>query len=340
MAKDEEERYSRQMRFAPIGREGQRKLGASRVLIVGMGALGAVLASHMVRSGVGHVRLADRDYVEMSNLQRQMLYDEDDAANGYPKAVAAERRLSRINSEVRVEGIVADVTAANVEQLMEDADAVMDGTDNFRTRLLLNDACFKRGIPFVYGGAVSSQGMSAVFVPGATCCLRCMLGSAPDGGGQTCDTVGVISPIVDIVASFQAAEALKLLTGAGEARRGSLLTLDIWRNQLLEMRLPEPKPDCPVCAQRRFPALEWEDGETTTLCGRETVQVRAARPFDLDGLARRLTPVCRVARNPFLLRAELPEGERLVLFPDGRALVQGTEDIVRAKSLFDRYIGG
>jgi len=335
------ERYSRQMRFAPIGAAGQEKLGASGVLIVGMGALGAVLANHMVRAGVGLVRFADRDYVEKSNLQRQMLYDEDDAAAGLPKAVAAERKLSRINSDVRLEPIVADVTAENVEPLLRGVDVVLDGTDNFRTRLLLNDACYKHGVPFVYGGAVSSQGMSAVFLPGETSCLRCLIGSDPDGGGQTCDTIGVISPIVDIVASFQAVEALKLLVGAADARRKSLLSLEIWRHQLFDMKLPPSKPDCPTCGARPgYPSLDVEESETTTLCGRDTVQVRSPKPFDLDRLAAALAPICAVERNPFLLRAALPEGERLVLFPDGRALVQGTEDIARAKSLFDRYIGG
>ncbi|WP_238392509.1 ThiF family adenylyltransferase [Paenibacillus antri] len=337
------ERYSRQMRFAPIGAAGQERLGASGALIVGMGALGAVLASHMVRSGVGLVRFADRDYVEKSNLQRQMLYDEDDAAAGLPKAVAAERKLSRINSDVRLEPVVTDVTASNAEALLDGVDVVLDGTDNFRTRLLLNDACFKHGKPFVYGGAVSSQGMTAVFVPGETSCLRCLIGSDPDGGGETCDTIGVVSPIVDIVASFQAIEALKLLVGASEARRKSLLSLEIWRHQLFDMKLPPSKPDCPTCGaagSRRYPSLDAAESETTTLCGRETVQVRASKPFDLERLAERLAPVCAVERNPFLLRATLPEGERLVLFPDGRTLVQGTEDVTRAKSLYDRYIGG
>jgi adenylyltransferase/sulfurtransferase len=329
------------MRFAPIGAAGQERLGASSVLIVGMGALGAVLASHMVRSGVGLVRFADRDYVEKSNLQRQMLYDEDDAAAGLPKAVAAQRKLSRINSSVRLEPVVADVTATNVEELLAGVDVVLDGTDNFRTRLLLNDACFKHGVPFVYGGAVSSQGMTAVFVPGETSCLRCLIGSDPDGGGETCDTIGVVSPIVDIVASFQAIEAIKLLVGAAEARRRGLLSLEIWRHQVFEMKLAPSKPGCPTCgALPSYPSLDSVESETTTLCGRETVQVRASRPFDLDRLAERLAPVCAVERNPFLLRATLPEGERLVLFPDGRTLVQGTEDVVRAKSLYDRYIGG
>ena len=335
------DRYSRQTRFAPIGEAGQARLGRSAVLIVGMGALGTVLANHMARAGVGLIRLVDRDYVEWSNLQRQMLFDEDDARAGLPKAVAAERKLMRINSEVRYEAIVADVTAANAAELVRGVDAVLDGTDNFRTRLLLNDICFRSGIPYVYGGAVGAQGMTAAFVPGETSCLRCLFGSEPDGGA-TCETVGVISPVVDIVASYQAAEALKILVGDAASRRRSLLTFEIWKNQWYDVRLAPPRPDCPACGENpTYPALSAGDEEATTLCGRETVQVRAGRPFALDAMAGRLAAAgARVETNPYLLRATLPEGERLVLFPDGRALVQGTTDLSRAKTLFDRYVGG
>lgn len=332
-------RYSRQTLFAPIGPEGQRRIGESRVLIVGMGALGTVLSSHMVRAGVGTVRMVDRDYVESSNLQRQMLYDEDDVAQTLPKAEAAARKLARINSGVRLEPIVSDVTPVNVEQYMEGIDLVLDGTDNFRTRLLLNDACFKRGVPFVYGGAVSAQGMTAMLVPGETCCLRCLIGSGDGGGGQTCDTVGVIAPIVDIVASFQAVEALKYMVGDVEARRGGLLSLEVWHYQAMNLKLPGGRSDCPTCGRREYPALSVEAAEAATLCGRDTVQIQGVRPLDLAKWELRLAPSCAVKRNPFLLRAELPEGERLVLFPDGRVLVQGTEDPSRARSLYDRYIG-
>lgn len=334
------ERYSRQMLFAPIGEGGQRKLGAARAAVVGMGALGTVIANHLARSGVGRLLLVDRDYVERSNLQRQMLYDEDDAKEARPKAIAAARRLSLINGDIAIEPVVAHVTADNAERLLEDVDVVLDGTDNFGTRLLLNDVCFKSGIPFIYGGAVGSGGMSAVFVPGQTCCLRCLLGSG-DSAGDTCDTAGVISPIVDIVASLQAAEALKLLVGDRRARREGLLSLDIWRNRTLDMGLPQPKPDCPTCGRREFPSLSQEAAEAgpVTLCGRETVQIAGRRALDLAALERTLRRSCTVAANPYLLRAELPGGERLVIFPDGRVLVQGTEDLGRAQSLYDRYIG-
>lgn len=334
-----QDRYSRQTLFAPIGPEGQRRIAASRILIVGMGALGTVLASHMVRAGAGTVRLVDRDYVEWSNLQRQMLYDEDDAAQSLPKVEAARRKLMRINSGVTLETVVADVTPLNAEALVEGVDLVLDGTDNFRTRLLLNDVCFKRNIPLVYGGAVGARGMTAILVPGATCCLRCLLGGGGGGEGQTCDTVGVIAPIVDIVASYQTVEALKYLVGDTAARRGGLLSLEVWHYHSMNLKLPEPRRDCPTCRLQTYPALTDLEAEASTLCGRDTVQFQATRPFDLAQWEATLAPSCTVSRNPFLLRAELPEGERLVLFPDGRVLVQGTEELVRARTLYDRYIG-
>ncbi|MFK7695450.1 ThiF family adenylyltransferase [Paenibacillus sp. HJGM_3] len=333
------ERYSRQMLFAPIGADGQSKLSAASVLIVGMGALGTVLANHMVRAGVGHVRFVDRDYVEASNLQRQMLYDEDDVRGSLPKAIAAERKLARINSLVKLEPVVADVTTANIMTLMDGVDLVLDGTDNFHTRFLLNDACFKLGIPFVYGGAVGSRGMSASFVPGVTPCLRCLI-QPGDGTAETCDRVGVLSPVVDISASFQAVEALKLLVGAGSARRTSLVTFDVWHNYHYEMKIGTPNPECPTCGTHEYPSLHANEAEEVgSLCGRETVQFRLAARFDLAEWEDRLSGAVTVERNPFLLKAHLPEGERIVLFPDGRALVQGTEDPVRAKTLYARYIG-
>jgi molybdopterin/thiamine biosynthesis adenylyltransferase len=275
MSEQRFERYSRQMLFPPIGEEGQKKLRESRVLIVGMGALGTVLANHMVRAGIGMLRMVDRDYVEKSNLQRQMLYDEDDVVQANPKVIAAQRKLAKINSEVRLEAEAVDVTALNVEKLLDGIELVLDGTDNFQTRLLLNDACFKIGIPFVYGGAVSSQGMTAIFIPGQSSCLRCLIGSA-EGDGQTCDRIGVIGPIVDIVASFQAVEALKYLVGAYSAQRKSLLSLEIWQHQLLNMKLSEPKNDCPTCQLKLYPSLNIGENQNTTLCGRETVQIRGS----------------------------------------------------------------
>ncbi|MHA6484148.1 ThiF family adenylyltransferase [Paenibacillus sp. strain BS8-2] len=333
------ERYSRQILFAPIGEAGQQKLKDSSVCIVGMGALGTVLANHMVRAGVGFVRIVDRDYVEASNLQRQLLYDEDDVHQGYPKAIAAQKKLNRINSEVRVEALVMDVTVHTIDQLLEDIDLVLDGTDNFNTRFLLNDACFRQSIPFIYGGAVSSRGMSAVLIPGVTPCFRCFV-PAGDSSGQTCDMIGVISPIVDIIASFQATEALKVLVGAEAARRGGLLSIDIWNNHIFEMKLGEPRKDCPCCQLKQYPALEAASDDAISLCGRETIQFAGKGPLDLASWEPRLRAVAMsLTLNNYLLRAELPDGERIVLFPDGRVLVQGTDDLVRAKIIYDRYIG-
>lgn len=333
------ERYSRQMLFPKVGAAGQEKLQASRVLIVGMGALGTVLANHMVRSGVGHVRMVDRDYVEPSNLQRQMLFDEEDAAQALPKVIAARNKLTRINSEIQIEAVFADVTPDNVEGLLEGMELVLDGTDNFQTRFLLNDACFKQGVPFVYGGAVSSRGMSAILVPGVTPCLRCFIQSA-DSGGQTCDTIGVISPIVDIVASYQAVEALKYLVGDTGARRESLITMDVWHNQYHAMKLGKAREQCPCCGLHEYPALTQKAHTELSLCGRESVQISGHEPFSLSLWEERLRPAVRELKvNEYLLRASLADGERLVLFADGRVLIQGTDDLVRAKSLYARYVG-
>lgn len=334
-----QERYSRQMLFEPIGETGQRKIMNSGVLIVGMGALGTVLANHMVRAGVGRVRIVDRDFVEMSNLQRQLLYDEEDARNVYPKVVAAEKKLSKINSSVVIEAIVSDVTRANVEAMIEGMDLVLDGTDNFRTRFLLNDACFRNGIPFIYGGAVGSRGMSAIFVPGVTPCLRCFIQSA-DTAGETCDMIGVIAPVVDMAASYQAVEALKWLAEGGSSRRNGLVTFDLWRNRYYEMKFGEPDRNCPCCQLKVYPALQGHEEDMLTMCGRDAVQFAGNGPIDLDlWRARWGGAQLKVKANPYLLRAELPGGERLVLFADGRALVQGTDDFTRARTLYDRYVG-
>ena len=333
------ERYSRQIRFNKIGEEGQNKLAHSSVLVVGVGALGTVLANHLVRAGVGLVRIVDRDYVEMSNLQRQMLFDEQDVKESLPKAVAAEKKLKLINSDVTVEGIVADVTMNTLPDLMNGIDLVLDGTDNFQTRFLLNDMCFKLGVPFAYGGAVSSRGMSAFFIPGVTPCLRCFIGQG-EGNGQTCDTVGVISPVVDIVASYQVIEALKYLVGDEAALRKTLKSFDVWSNHQFDLKLDKKKEQCPTCQLGTFPSLSEEEDEATTLCGRETVQIRRKEKIDLKLWASRLKNVAVLQETPFLLRAELEEGERLVLFPDGRILVQGTEELARAKSIYSKYIGG
>ncbi len=331
-----DERYSRQMLFAPIGKNGQERLQQSSVLIVGMGALGTVVANHLVRAGVGKVKFADRDFVELSNLQRQMLYDEDDVELALPKAIAAERKLKKINREVEIEGLVIDVTAENINRLLEGIDLVIDGTDNFATRFLLNDAAFKKGIPFVYGGVVGSRGMSALFIPGKTACLRCFI--EHDSSGETCDTVGVISPIVDLIASYEATEALKYLIG-DPSLRNTLISVDLWRNRISELKLDHVNHACLTCQKKEYPALKSGGDVATTLCGRDSIQIKGKQPISLDEWSIRLEKVCKVKKTPFLLQASLPEGETLVLFPDGRAIVQGTDDVARAKTLYARYIG-
>lgn len=338
-------RYSRQILFAPIGRAGQEKLRQSRVAIVGMGALGTVLSNHMVRAGVGFVRLIDRDFVEPSNLQRQMLYDEADAAEHLPKAIAAHVRLSRINSAVEIEPIVADLTAFNAEQWLTDVDLVLDATDNFQVRYLVNDVCVKHGIPWVYGGAVSATGTFTAIRPGVTPCLRCLFPEAPNPGEMaTCDTAGVIGPIIHIVASYQATEAFKILVGAEEAFNPNLETFDIWNNQHQQIKVVNARrPDCPCCGQREFSFLEpdTQDGQAVSLCGRDTVQISSAAGqggLDLTALEERLAPLGQVERNRFLLRFHV-DPHTLVIFPDGRVLVQGTGDISLARTLHAKYIG-
>lgn len=333
-------RYSRQTLFAPIGEEGQEMLRKSTILIVGMGALGTVLANHMVRAGVGKVRFVDRDFVEESNLQRQMLFDEQDVVEHLPKAVAAERKLKKINSDVVIEGLVGDVTPLTIEQFAQDINIMLDGTDNFQTRFLMNDYCFNHNIPFIYGGAVGSRGMQATFIPGETPCLRCLIDDK-GGAAETCDTSGVIAPIVDIVASYQATEAIKLLVGNRDKVRKSLLSTDIWYNYNHEIKWGTPKRDCPTCSLKEFPALKVEDrDQVSSLCGRETIQItpRGDQKWDLEEWKERLQKVGHVEKNPFLIRFHI-EGLKIVLFPDGRALIQGTDDIRVAKSVYARYIG-
>ncbi|MCZ8518411.1 MULTISPECIES: ThiF family adenylyltransferase [Paenibacillus] len=339
------ERYSRQMLFAPIGSEGQTKLLNARIAIVGMGALGTVLSNHMVRGGVGFVRLIDRDFVEMSNLQRQMLYDESDAAGSAPKAEAGAARLRAANGSVTIEPVVADLHPANAEELLSDVHLILDGTDNFSVRFLINDVSIKHRIPWIYGGAVSSRGVSMTVIPGTTPCLRCMFGGAPaQGSAETCDTAGVIGPIIHTVASHQAAEAFKLLTGADTALNRRMVHWDLWYNQYSAIDVAGArKESCPCCGLLQFDYLDAFHEEETiqTLCGRNSVQIQPLSPqsLSLKEWARRLEKTGRVELNPFLLKLHLENELTLVLFPDGRMIVQGTDDPVAAKSLYSRYIG-
>lgn len=348
MLKDLEERYSRQLRFHGIGVQGQQQLVQKTVVIVGMGALGSVLANHMVRSGVGRVRLIDRDYVELSNLQRQILYDEQDVREALPKAVAAERKLKCINSAVRVESFFADITWENAEAMLDEADLVLDGTDNFATRYVLSDACFKLNIPFIYGGVVAAEGMVASFIPGQTGCFRCLTEQFEGRSGHgainndTCDTAGVIGPAVAAIASIQAAEALKILSERWMDPQW--ITLQLWPFHSRTFPIPSPRKECPVCNHKKYPALLplAPEEDVVYLCGRESFQFPAL-PSDsmtLEAWKQRFNGIGSIQINRFLLKVHLPEGERMVIFSDGRILIQGTEDLKRAKSIYTRYIGG
>lgn len=335
-----QDRYSRQVLFAPIGQKGQTMLAESKVLIVGMGALGTVLANHMVRAGVGYVRFVDRDFVEMSNLQRQMLFDERDVAESTPKAIAAKRKLEQVNSEVSIDAHIGDVTSSNIQEYADQMDLILDGTDNFQTRFLMNDYAFQEGIPYVYGGAVSSRGMQATFIPGQTPCLRCFIDDNGGGAQDTCDTSGVLASVVDIVASYQATEAIKLLVGATDLVRKSLLSFDLWSGQQHHIKWNKPKENCPTCQAKQFPALHSAHDQVTSLCGRDTIQIKAKtkQKWDLAEWSNRLKKVGTVEETPFLLRFYV-EDVHMILFPDGRVMIQGTDDMIKAKSLYAKYIG-
>ena len=336
------ERYSRQILFEGIGEEGQRRIRESRVLIVGCGALGSSHVEMLARAGVGKLRIVDRDFVEESNLQRQTMFTEADARERVPKAVAAARRVAEINSEVECAGEVADVNQSNVERLIEACDVVLDGTDNFATRYLLNDACVKHGVAWVYGAAVGSYGVTMTIRPRVTPCLRCVFPDEPAAASApTCDTAGVVMPIISVVAAVQVAEALKLMTGRTESLHGGLMQFDVWRNEWRRVGLKRRAPDCPACVLGRFETLEAEAGDmTTVLCGRNAVQVtpRRAATVDLDSLAARLRSAGEVKSNPYLVRLRAGEYE-LTVFKDARAIVSGTDDAVVARSLYARYVG-
>ena len=335
------DRYSRQTLFFPNGAADQERLARARVALVGCGALGTNLAGLLARAGVGFLRLIDRDFVELSNLQRQVLFDEEDVRQNLPKVVAAARKLAAINSEVQVEPLANDFNADNGERLLVDVDLILDATDNFEARYLINDLCVRYGKPWIYCAAVGSYGVTMNVRPGQTPCLRCVFPVAPAAGAvDTCDTSGVLGPITSIMASFAAAEALKLLIGADERLRQGLLWIDIWHNSLQSTPLVGPTADCPTCQQRRFDFLESPGGRTASLCGRDSVQVRPARPQDvrLEELGQRLQAVGETSWNDYLLRFKV-DGYELTLFPDGRAIVKGTDDPSVARGLYARYIG-
>jgi molybdopterin-synthase adenylyltransferase len=332
-------RYSRQVLFHGIGEQGQEALLRGHAAILGCGALGSFHAAALARAGAGRITIVDRDYVEPSNLQRQWLFEESDAAAGLPKAAAAERALRRINSGVEVRGIVADVTASNIDDLLGGAAVVLDGTDNFGARFLLNDYAVSRGVPWIYGAAVGSYGLTMPVLPGRTACLRCVYPEPPSGAQPTCDTAGVLGSIVAAVAALQVADAIKILCGRGQEVRARITTLDVWEGGIREVSMPAPDPACPACALGEFPWLDRIEREPLTLCGRDAIQVHdRPRTVDLGELQARLEALGEVRANPFALRFRAGSLE-MTVFPDGRAIVKGTSDPAVARGFYAKYLG-
>jgi molybdopterin-synthase adenylyltransferase len=333
------EKYSRQVLFSGIGEEGQAHLLASRAVIVGCGAIGAAAANLLVRAGVGRVRVVDRDFVEQSNLQRQTLFDEADAREALPKAVAAERKLRTINSAIAVEGLVADLNARNAPELLAGFDLILDGTDNFETRFLINDFAVNSGSPWIYAAAVASYGLTMTILPGVTPCLACLLETQRQGLEETCDTVGVLGSIVNLIASLEVADALKLLAGRTDQLHGRLISCDVWDGRFQSVRAAR-NPDCRVCARHEFSYLEGEAQPHITMCGRDSVQIHErGRTLDLAALRNHLAhTIADVRQNDFLLRFRIPPYE-MTVFADGRAILKGTKDPAVARSVYARYIG-
>jgi adenylyltransferase/sulfurtransferase len=334
------ERYSRQILF--LGSEGQQKLMNSVVLVIGCGALGTAQAEMLARAGVGHLKLIDRDFVELSNLQRQILYDEQDAKEKLPKVIAAKRKLEKINSKIVIESIIADLNNSNVERFIADVDLVIDGTDNFQTRYLINDACVKHEKAWIYGAAVSAYGASMTVIPNQTPCLRCIFSQMPDAGSApTCDTVGVIQPIISAIASIQVAEALKILTSNFDKLHRSLIQVDLWQNEWRKIKLASPDKDCLCCQKRKFEFLEAETRDfSTVLCGRNAVQIAPLKTSEIDlrSLAGKLEKLGQIKQNEYLLRFKINEIE-ITIFRDARAIISGTEDITLARSIYSRFVG-
>jgi molybdopterin/thiamine biosynthesis adenylyltransferase len=337
------DRYSRQIRFPPLGEEGQRRLASSRAMVCGCGALGSAIANTLVRAGVGKVRIVDRDFVEPSNLARQSLFDEADATAGLPKAVAAAEKLRSINSAVEIEPIVADVNHTNVERFCEGVDVILDGTDNFETRFLINDTAVKLRLPWIYGGCVGAEGQTMTIIPGETACLRCLMENCPaPGSTPTCDTAGILGPIVGVIASIQSMEAIKILSGNRAAISRQLTVVDLWQNslRLVDVSRLRDQADCPTCKRGEFPWLSGrEGGQTAVLCGRNAVQLSyPGTNISLGDLAKRLVGTGPITLNQYLLRLKVPPHE-ITVFPDGRAIISGTDDIAAARTVYAKYIG-
>jgi molybdopterin/thiamine biosynthesis adenylyltransferase len=335
------ERYSRQILFGGIGPEGQRRLAAGRVAIVGCGATGSALAQLLARAGVGTLRIIDRDYVEASNLQRQSLFEESDAAESLPKAIAAARRIASFNSEIMVEGQVEDLVPGNVDVLLEGMDVILDGTDNFETRYLVNDYAVKNSLPWIYAAAVGSYGATLNVLPGKTACLACIFPDTPRGMVETCETSGILNTAVNLVASIAATETVKLLVGgdAAEKLRKTLWSYDVWTNEHAEIAAAKPRVGCRACGERDFLHLAGEGHPHITMCGRNSVQIHErARPIDFAEMQRRLDAHGVVRHNEFVLKF-WHEPYEMTLFPDGRAIIKGTTDTGLARSLYARFVG-
>jgi bacteriocin biosynthesis cyclodehydratase domain-containing protein len=335
------EKYSRQILFAGLGEQGQERLVASSAVVVGCGAIGAAAANLLARAGVGRIRIIDRDFVEPSNLQRQTLFDEADARDALPKAVAAERKLRSLNSSVAVEGIVADVNPRNAGELLAGFDVILDGTDNFETRFLVNEFAVKSGQTWIYAAAVASYGLTMTIRPGLTPCLACLLPADHRGQGleETCDTIGVLGSIVNLIASLEATEAIKLLAGRDSDLHARLISCDVWTGHFQSVRVAR-NPECPVCVEREFAYLDGTAQPHITMCGRDSVQIHErGRVLDLAVLKTRLaSTVDDVRQNDFLLRFRIDPYE-MTVFTDGRAILKGTKDPAVARSLYARYIG-
>jgi molybdopterin-synthase adenylyltransferase len=339
MSLDHDERYSRQILFQGIGVEGQKRLAAARLVVVGCGATGSAVSSLLARAGVGTIRIIDRDYVEPSNLQRQTLFDESDARESLPKAVAAARRIAAFNSQIVVEPQVADLTPENIDSLLEGAELILDGTDNFETRYLVNDYAAKTGTPWIYAAAVGSYGVTLNVIPGATACLACIFPDSPQGIVETCETSGVLNSAVNLMASIETAEALKFLVGATEKIRRTLLSWDVWTNERAEIQAVKPRTGCRACGDHDFVHLEGEGRPHITLCGRNSVQIHERhRPVDFGEMSERLKPHGTVRHNDFVLRFWRDPYE-MTLFSDGRAIIKGTTDTGVARSLYARFVG-
>jgi molybdopterin/thiamine biosynthesis adenylyltransferase len=337
------DRYIRQIRYAPLGEAGQRRLVESRALVCGCGALGNVLAAMLVRAGVGSVRIVDRDFVETNNLQRKLLFDEDDVARDLPKAVAAAEKLRKANRQVHVEPVVADLNHRNVEELLDGVDVIVDGTDNFETRFLVNDASVRLGVPWVYGGCLGAEGQTMTILPGETPCLRCLMQECPPPGTTpTCDVAGVLGPIVGVIASIEAVEAIKILSGNRQAVSRNLTVVELWDNRIRQVDVSalREQVDCPACKHGDLPWLAGREGShTAVLCGRNAVQLtHPGASVSLDELARQLAGVGQLSRNQFLLRLKV-EGYELTVFPDGRAIIGGTDDVATARTVYAKYVG-